>query len=113
MNCQPHRGGNCASVEGRARTHRQLSHSRALFLRAPLLQTHEMLTNAQHHAFVAWDDIPRRGIDDTMKTAVDRVRHGMVREINARFSAMVSHDLFDLKTIPLRGIVSPHYTTNT
>jgi hypothetical protein len=52
-----------------------------------------------------------------MKTAVDRVRHGMVREINARFSAMVSHDLFDagfdLKTIPLSGIVSPRYTTNT
>lgn len=32
---------------------------------------------------------------DNMKTAVDRVRPGKVREVNARFSAMVSHYLFD------------------
>ena len=30
-----------------------------------------------------------------MKTAVDRVRRGKLREVNARFSAMVSHYLFD------------------
>ena len=40
----------------------KLSHSRAFFLRAYLLQTHEMLFDAHHHAFVAWGGIPRRGI---------------------------------------------------
>ena len=73
----------------------KLSHSRAFFLRAYLLQTHEMLFDAHHHAFVAWGGIPRRGIYDNMKTAVDRVRPGKVREVNARFGAMVSHYLFD------------------
>ena len=54
----------------------KLSHSRAFFLRAYLLQTHEMLFDAHHHAFVAWGGIPRRGIYDNMKTAVDKVRRG-------------------------------------
>jgi transposase len=73
----------------------KLSHSRAFFLRAYLLQTHEMLFDAHHHAFVAWGGIPRRGIYDNMKTAVDKVRRGKLRDVNARFSAMVSHYLFD------------------
>src|SRR3984893_15153220 len=38
----------------------KLSHSRAFFLRAYLLQTHEMLFDAHQHAFVAWGGIPRR-----------------------------------------------------
>ena len=42
----------------------KLSHSRAFFLRAYLLQTHEMLFDAHHHAFVAWGSIPRHGIYD-------------------------------------------------
>ncbi|MGC3965311.1 MAG: IS21 family transposase [Rhodocyclaceae bacterium] len=73
----------------------KLSHSRAFFLRAYPLQTHEMLFDAHHHAFVAWGGIPRRGIYDNMKTAVDRVGQGKHREVNLRFSAMVSHYLFD------------------
>jgi transposase len=73
----------------------KLSHSRAFFLRAYLLQTHEMLFDAHHHAFVAWGGIPRRGIYDNMKTAVDRVRQGKLRDVNLRFSTMVSHYLFD------------------
>nr|ART90513.1 mobile element protein [uncultured bacterium] len=39
--------------------------------------------------------VPRRGIYDNMKTAVDRVRRGKERDVNARFSAMVSHYLFE------------------
>lgn len=73
----------------------KLCHSRAFFLRAYWLQTHEMLFDAHHHAFVAWGGIPRRGIYDNMKTAVDRVGRGKSREVNARFSSMVSHYLFD------------------
>jgi hypothetical protein len=73
----------------------KLSHSRAFFLRAYLLQTHEMLFDAHEHAFLAFGGVPRRGIYDNMKTAVDKVRTGKDRDVNARFSAMVSHYLFD------------------
>jgi len=73
----------------------KLSHSRAFYLRAYRLQTHEMLFDAHHHAFVAFGGIPQRGIYDNMKTAVDRIGRGKVRDVNARFRAMVSHYLFD------------------
>ena len=75
--------------------HFKLSHSRAFYLRAYLLQTHEMLFDAHAHAFATLGGIPRRGIYDNMKTAVDRVRSGKDRDVNARFDAMVSHYLFD------------------
>ncbi|MEQ1529369.1 MAG: IS21 family transposase, partial [Methylococcales bacterium] len=75
--------------------HFKLSHSRAFFVRAYWLQTHEMLFDAHYHAFMAWGGIPQRGIYDNMKTAVDKVRRGKLRDVNARFSAMVSHYLFD------------------
>ncbi|MDR6742036.1 hypothetical protein J2X56_004061 [Herbaspirillum sp. 1173] len=77
--------------------HFKLSHSRAFFLRAYLLQTHEMLFDAHGHAFDAFGGIPRRGIYDNMKTAVDKVKSGKQREVNARFMAMASHYLFDLE----------------
>jgi hypothetical protein len=73
----------------------KLSHSRAFLLRAYPLQTHEMLFDAHNHAFKVLGGVPRRGIYDNMKTAVDRVRSGKLREVNARFAAMVSHYLFD------------------
>lgn len=75
--------------------HFKLSHSRAFLLRAYPLQTHEMLFDAHNHAFKVLGGVPRRGIYDNMKTAVDRVRSGKQREVNARFSAMVSHFLLD------------------
>jgi transposase len=75
--------------------HFKLSYSRAFFVRAYLLQTHEMLFDAHHHAFTAWNGIPQRGIYDNMKTAVDKVRRGKQRDVNARFFSMVSHYLFD------------------
>ena len=75
--------------------HFKLSHSRAFLVRAYLLQTHEMLFDAHHHAFRVLGGVPRRGIYDEMRTAVDRVGRGKERQVNARFSAMVSHYLFD------------------
>ena len=75
--------------------HFKLSHSRAFFLRAYLLQTHEMLFDAHYHAFVAFGGVPERGIYDNMKTAVDKVRRGKSRQVNQRFKAMVSHYLFE------------------
>jgi transposase len=76
--------------------HFKLSHSRAFFLRAYLLQTHEMLFDAHYHAFRVLGGVPQRGIYDNMRTAVARVGVGKERQINARFSAMASHYLFDV-----------------
>lgn len=75
--------------------HVKLSHSRAFLLRAYLLQTHEMLFDAHWHAFRVFDGVPRRGIYDNMKTAVDRIGSGKARQVNARFLAMTSHYLFE------------------
>ena len=75
--------------------HFKLSHSRAFFLRAYLLQSHEMLFDAHYHAFQAFGGVPERGIYDNMKTAVDRVGRGKQRAVNKRFTAMVSHYLFE------------------
>jgi transposase len=75
--------------------HFKLSHSRAFLLRAYPLQTHEMLFDAHTHAFEVFGGVPRRGIYDNMKTAVDKVGKGKAREVNARFRAMVDHYLYE------------------
>jgi len=75
--------------------HFKLSHSRAFFLRAYLQQSHEMLFDAHYHAFQAFGGVPERGIYDNMKTAVDKVGRGKQRTVNKRFTAMVSHYLFE------------------
>jgi hypothetical protein len=54
-----------------------------------------MLFDAHNHAFEVLGGVPRRGIYDNMRTAVDKVRRGKERDINARFQAMVSHYLFE------------------
>ena len=75
--------------------HFKLSCSRAFFLRAYPQQTHEMLFDAHNHAFRVLGGVPRRGIYDNMRTAVDKIGRGKERQVNARFSAMVSHFLFE------------------
>ena len=75
--------------------HFKLCHSRAFVLRAYRLQTHEMLFDAHAHAFALFGGVPRRGIYDNMKTAVDRVGIGKAREVNVRFAAMASHYLYE------------------
>jgi transposase len=75
--------------------HTKLSHSRAFVLRAYPLQTHEMLFDALAEAFRVLGGVPRRGIFDNMKTAIDRIGSGKTRQVNVRFSAMVSHYLFE------------------
>ncbi len=62
---------------------------------AYLLQTHEMLFDAHNHAFRVFGGIPRRGIYDNMRTAIDRVGRGKERDVNVRFMAMASHYLFE------------------
>jgi transposase len=75
--------------------HTKLSYSRAFIVRAYLLQTHEMLFDAHNHAFRVFSGVPRRGIYDNMKTAIDKVGLGKARDVNARFLAMASHYLFE------------------
>jgi transposase len=75
--------------------HTKLSHSRAFTVRAYRLQTHEMLFDALTQAFRVLGGVPQRGIFDNMKTAVDRIGTGKVRQVNARFAAMASHYLFE------------------
>jgi hypothetical protein len=54
-----------------------------------------MLFDALTQAFRVLGGVPRRGIFDNMKTAVDRIGAGKVRQVNARFAAMASHYLFE------------------
>jgi hypothetical protein len=49
-----------------------------------------MLFDAHNHAFRVLGGVPRRGIYDNMRTAVDKIGRGKERQVNARFSAMVS-----------------------
>jgi len=75
--------------------HTKLCASRAFMLSAYPAQRHEMLFDAHTRAFTALGGIPRRGIYDNMKTAVDKVSKGQGRIVNTRFYAMVSHYLFE------------------
>ena len=75
--------------------HVKLCYSRAFVVRAYLLQTHEMLFDAHNHAFRVLGGVPRRGIYDNMRTAVDKGGRGKERTVNARFLAMTSHYLFE------------------
>ena len=75
--------------------HVKLCASRAFWLVAYFSQAHEMLFDAHARAFAAFGGVPRRGIYDNMKTAVDKVLSGKDRVINARFEAMTGHYLFE------------------
>jgi transposase len=76
-------------------SHAKLAASRAFFVQAYFTQSHEMLFDAHAKSLAAFGGVPRRGIYDNMKTAVDRVGRGKERTVNARFQAMCSHYLFD------------------
>ena len=75
--------------------HLKLCYSRAFVVQAYPTQSHEMLFDAHARAFAALGGIPKRGIYDNMKTAVDKVKKGKARVVNTRFAAMASHYLFD------------------
>ena len=75
--------------------HVKLCASRAFLLVAYPTQRHEMLFDAHTRAFRVFGGVPKRGIYDNMKTAVDKVGVGKRRIINTRFAAMASHYLFE------------------
>ena len=76
-------------------SHLKLCASRAFWLVAYPSQGHEMLFDAHTRSFTALGGIPRCGIYDNMKTAVDKVNKGRGRIVNARFAVMCAHYLFD------------------
>ena len=76
-------------------SHLKLCASRAFWLVAYPSQGHEMLFDAHTRSFIALGGIPRRGIYDNMKTAVDKVKKGKGRVVKARFAVMCAHYLFD------------------
>ena len=76
-------------------SHMKLCASRAFWLVAYPSQGHEMLFDAHTRSFSALGGVARRGIYDNMKTAVDKVKKGKGRIVNARFAVMCAHYLFD------------------
>ena len=76
-------------------SHMKLCASRAFWLVAYPSQGHEMLFDAHTRSFCALGGVARRGIYDNMKTAVDKVKKGRGRTVNARFAVMCAHYLFD------------------
>lgn len=76
-------------------SHCKLASSRAFWMIAYPMQSHEMLFDAHTRSFQAFGGIPRRGIYDNMKTAVDKVQRGKERIVNARFQSMCGHYLFE------------------
>jgi transposase len=76
-------------------SHMKLCASRAFWLVAYPSQGHEMLFDAHTRSFAALGGVPRRGIYDNMKTAVDKVNKGKGRTVNVRFTVMCAHYLFD------------------
>lgn len=75
--------------------HLKLAASRAFVLVAYHAQAHEMLFDAHARSFALLGGIPRRGIYDNMKTAVDKIGSGKQRSVNSRFEAMTGHYLFE------------------
>ena len=76
-------------------SHMKLCASRAFWLVAYPSQGHEMLFDAHTRSFAALGGVARRGIYDNMKTAIDKVKKGKGRIVNARFAVMCAHYLFD------------------
>ena len=76
-------------------SHMKLCASRAFWLVAYPSQGHEMLFDAHTRSFSALGGVARRGIVENMKTAVDKVKKGKGRTVNARFAVMCAHYLFD------------------
>jgi len=75
--------------------HFKLSHNRGLHRAGYLLQTHEMLFDAHNHAFRVLGGVPRRGIYNNMRTAVDKAGRGKGTNRQRQLPDDGSHDLFE------------------
>jgi hypothetical protein len=75
--------------------HLRLAHSRVFLVVAYLREAQEMVFDAHWRAFRLWGGVPRRGIYDNLKTAVDLIFAGKQRQYNRRFLQMASHYLIE------------------
>jgi len=75
--------------------HLRLCHSRAFLAVAYLREKQEMVFDAHWRAFESWGGVPKRGIYDNLKTAVDLIFVGKERKYNRRFLQMASHYLIE------------------
>ena len=85
-------GGQVQSVKV---AHLRLAHSRVFLAVAYLREAQEMVFDAHWRAFQMWGGVPRRGIYDNLKTAVDLIFVGKERQYNRRFLQMASHYLIE------------------
>ena len=75
--------------------HVRLCHSRAFFLVAYPRESQEMVFDAHARAFSFLGGVPRRGIYDNLKPAVDAIFVGEERRYNRRFLVMCNHYLVE------------------
>jgi transposase len=75
--------------------HLRLCHSRAFFLAAYPRESQEMVFDAHARAFKFLGGVPRRGIYDNLKPAVDAIFVGRERRYNRRFLVMCNHYLVE------------------
>ncbi len=75
--------------------HLRLCHSRAFFLAAYPRESQEMVFDSHARAFAFLGGVPRRGIYDNLKPAVDAIFMGRERRYNRRFLAMCNHYLIE------------------
>jgi transposase len=73
----------------------RLCHSRMPFVRAYMRESQEMVFDAHERAFAFFKGVPKRGIYDNMKTAVEAVFIGKDRKFNRRFEQLMSHHLIE------------------
>jgi hypothetical protein len=71
--------------------HFVLCHSRRTFSYAYPCETQEMVFDAHVRAFEFYGGVPRRGIYDNMKTAVQKILRGRGREWNPAFERLCAH----------------------
>ena len=75
--------------------HVRLCHSRAFCLVAYPRESQEMVFDAHAQAFAFLGGVPRRGIYDNLKPAVDAILIGKERRYNRRFLVMCNHYLIE------------------
>jgi transposase len=75
--------------------HVRLCYSRAFFLVAYPRESQEMVFDAHARAFAFLGGVPRRGIYDNLKPAVDAIFVGRERRYNRRFLVMCNHYLIE------------------
>jgi transposase len=73
----------------------RLCHSRLSVVMAYPRETQEMVFDAHARALAVFGGIPRRGIYDNMRTAVDAIFVGRHAQFNRRFLAMCNHYLIE------------------